>query len=149
MLRLEGTVVSGFGRGSAELGIPTANLDGDALARSLDGSVSGIFAAFARVFLDDDGNGNRNGHLSKKIFPAVLSVGYNPQFENEHRTCEPWLLAGPGELPRDFRGAKMRLLVACYQRAEAKFESLEKLIALIHEDAEVASRALAELEGEL
>ena len=89
LLRLEGTVVSGFGRGSAELGIPTANLDGEALARGLDGSVSGIFAAFARVFFDDDGEGGGEGgkeqHLSKKIFPAVLSVGYNPQFDNGER----------------------------------------------------------------
>lgn len=78
LLRLEGTVVSGFGRGSAELGIPTANLDGDSLARSLDGSVSGIFAAFARVFFE----GEDKKELSRTIFPAVLSVGYNPQFDN-------------------------------------------------------------------
>lgn len=81
LLRLEGTVVSGFGRGSSELGIPTANLDGGSLARSLDSSVSGIFAAFARVFLEGEGD----GELSKRIFPAVLSVGYNPQFDNGTR----------------------------------------------------------------
>lgn len=144
LLRLEGTVVSGFGRGSAELGIPTANLDGEALARGLDGTVTGIFAAFARVFFVEEGESGRN--LSKTIFPAVLSVGYNPQFGNDHRTCEPWILAEPGELPKDFRGARMRLLVACWQRAEAKFESLEKLIETIHDDGRVARLALAELE---
>ena len=143
LLRLEGTVVSGFGRGSAQLGIPTANLDGESLARGLDGSVSGIFAAFARVFFDDQGD----KELSKRIFPAVLSVGYNPQFDNDHRTCEPWILAEPGELPKDFRGAKMRLLVTAYQRAEAKFESVEKLVEMIIDDGRVARRALEELEG--
>ena len=40
----------------------------------------------------------------------------------------------------------MRLLVACYQRAEARFESLEKLIETIHDDGRVARRALEELE---
>lgn len=66
----------------------------------------------------------------------------------DHRTCEPWILTEAGQqLPNDFRGARMRLLVACYQRAEAKFESVEKLVEMIHDDARVARRALAELEG--
>ena len=91
LLRLEGTVVSGFGRGSAELGIPTANLDGEALARGLDGSVSGIFAAFARVFFKGEGGEGGGEELSKRIFPAVLSVGYNPQFGNGERDVECFL----------------------------------------------------------
>jgi len=97
LLRLEGTVVSGFGRGSAELGIPTANLDGEALARGLDGSVSGIFAAFSRVFFEKD------KVLSEKIFPAVLSVGYNPQFDNgeKERRGEKRRVFGWRERPRE------------------------------------------------
>ena len=40
----------------------------------------------------------------------------------------------------------MRLLVACWQRAEGKFESVAKLVETIRDDAVVARRALAELE---
>lgn len=145
LLKLEGRVVRGFGRGSSQLGIPTANLDGAALAKSLDGAVTGIFAAFARVFLEPPSPSS----ASPEIYPAVLSCGYNPQFDDgvEQRTCEPWILSPPGALPKCFRGARMKLLVVSYIRPEAKFVSVEKLIEQIHDDAEVAKVALRELEG--
>ena len=34
----------------------------------------------------------------------------------------------------------------CWQRAEAKFESVEKLVEMIRDDARVAQRALGEME---
>jgi hypothetical protein len=43
----------------------------------------------------------------------------------------------------------MRLLVACWQRAEGKFESVAKLVETILDDGRVARMALAELEEEL
>ena len=48
-LILRGTVIKGFGRGSKELGIPTANLDVDALGESLDGVGAGIYCGFAYI----------------------------------------------------------------------------------------------------
>lgn len=41
VLRLKGTVVKGFGRGSKDLGIPTANLDAESLVGSLAEAVTG------------------------------------------------------------------------------------------------------------
>jgi riboflavin kinase len=43
-LRLKGTVVKGFGRGSAQLGIPTANLDSASLSAALAHTVTGARA---------------------------------------------------------------------------------------------------------
>lgn len=40
---LQGPVVRGFGRGSATLGIPTANLPPESLITELAGAVSGIY----------------------------------------------------------------------------------------------------------
>lgn len=46
---LVGRVVSGFGRGSKELGIPTANLDPEALGSALDGVTPGVYCGWAAV----------------------------------------------------------------------------------------------------
>jgi riboflavin kinase len=48
-LLLRGMVIKGFGRGSKELGIPTANLDVDALGESLNGVGAGIYCGFAYI----------------------------------------------------------------------------------------------------
>lgn len=66
-------MVRGFGRGSSELGIKTANLDADALAGSLADAVTGIFAGWARV--GDD----------PTVYKTALSVGYNPHYGNTVR----------------------------------------------------------------
>lgn len=70
-LCLQGPVVRGFGRGSRELGIKTANLDADALAGSLADAVTGIFAGWARI--GDD----------PTVYKTALSIGYNPHFANK------------------------------------------------------------------
>ena len=48
-LRLRGPVVRGFGRGSKSLGIPTANLDAEALAGALGDAPAGIYFGWASV----------------------------------------------------------------------------------------------------
>jgi riboflavin kinase len=129
---LDGTVVRGAGRGSAQLGIPTANLDAATLDAALAGAVmGGIYAAFARV---DDG----------PVYPSAVSVGFNPHFPGQRvKTAEPWILAPEGALLPSFYGARLRLLVVAYIRGERAFASLDALIAAIHGDAAVARAALA------
>ena len=48
-LTLGGAVVKGFGRGSASLGTPTANLDSAPLATALEGVVPGVYIGWAQV----------------------------------------------------------------------------------------------------
>ena len=52
--RIRGTVVKGFGRGSRELGIPTANVDAASLSAALGEAVTGIYAGFASVGASDE-----------------------------------------------------------------------------------------------
>ncbi|KAM3065179.1 riboflavin kinase [Clarireedia jacksonii] len=47
-LRMEGKVVSGFGRGSKELGIPTANIPVDT-APWIDSAASGVYFGYASL----------------------------------------------------------------------------------------------------
>ena len=68
-----------------------------------------------------------------------MSVGWNPQFGNKHKTCEPWLLHAFHE---DFYGQELRLLVTGYIRPEQQFEDLDALVERIKEDGRVAEKVL-------
>lgn len=124
---LKGPVVKGFGRGSKELGIRTANLDAKSLAGSLAEAVTGIFFGWASV-------GNIPG-----AYKMVMSVGFNPFYSNKEKTAEPWILH---KFEQDFYGQELRLLVCGYIRPEASFDSVQDLVDRIHKDAEEARCAL-------
>ncbi|KAJ9104791.1 hypothetical protein QFC19_003932 [Naganishia cerealis] len=51
-LRMVGKVTKGFGRGSKELGIPTANLPDDAIGGLVNLGFTGVYYGFARVYPD-------------------------------------------------------------------------------------------------
>ena len=127
-LRLRGEVVRGFGRGSKELGIPTANLPADAYAELLCAAACGIYHGWAQV---DDG----------PVRKMVTSVGRNPFYGNKMRTVEPHILHAFSD---DFYGATLRLVIVGWVRSEANFESLEALIRAIRADIETARVALDE-----
>ena len=63
-LRLKGSVVKGFGRGSKELGIPTANLDADLLGDALSGAPAGVYCGWASV------------GPSAEVFKMATSIGW-------------------------------------------------------------------------
>lgn len=71
-IRLQATVVEGFGRGGKQLGCPTANLSSEDLGEQLERLPTGIYCGWATV----DGKGP---------FKAVASIGWNPYFQNEVR----------------------------------------------------------------
>lgn len=69
----------------------------------------------------------------------VMSIGWNPYFNNAEKTIEPWLLH---DFDDDFYGEELRLAIVGYIRPEANFPSLESLIEKIHEDRRIAETAL-------
>lgn len=64
VLLLSGAVVKGFGRGSKELGIPTANLDVDALGPFLDAVEPGVYFGWASI------------GSSSETYKMVMSIGW-------------------------------------------------------------------------
>lgn len=138
-LRMVSKVVRGFGRGSSDLGIPTANLcskEGYFGENSFDTLPTGIYWGFARI-----GHGSDDSDL----FKTAVSIGFNPTYGNEKKTVEPHLIAHPGDsrrhasscgesVLRDFYDEPIRLSVIGYLRPELPFEGLEKLIAAIKND---------------
>lgn len=105
------------------LGIPTANLDVAPLKVESDSLAPGIYFGWASL------NGSQGG-----IYGMVMSIGWNPFFDNSSKTIEPWLLH---EFKEDFYDQELRLTVLGYIRAEANFESLDALIERIHRDGDV------------
>ena len=120
-IEMRGPVVKGFGRGSTQLGIPTANLDIVPLKHQVDSLAPGIYLGFASI----------RGETHK----MVMSIGWNPYFDNSKKTIEPWLLH---EFESDFYGEELSLVVVGYIRPEADFTTLEALVERIHRDAQVA-----------
>ncbi|WVZ87996.1 hypothetical protein U9M48_034559 [Paspalum notatum var. saurae] len=131
-----GPVIKGFGRGSKVLGIPTVlnqlNIwphqftRRELFRRSVRAYIRGI------LWL----GGTFNPWY---IYKMVMSIGWNPYFDNSEKTVEPWLLHNFGE---DFYGEELRLAIVGYIRPEANFPSLESLIERIHEDGRIAEKAL-------
>ncbi|PWY69189.1 hypothetical protein BO94DRAFT_477893 [Aspergillus sclerotioniger CBS 115572] len=147
-IRLSGPVIKGFGRGSKELGIPTANIPADELAKYPNLPV-GVY--YGVVALDPSRFASQ-----EPILPAVLSIGYNPFYKNETKSIEIHLmppLSAPSptatvdgpvtfhKLP-DFYGTPLNLLLLGYIRPEFDYVSLEALVEDIRVDCEVARRSL-------
>lgn len=62
-LKMVGRVTKGFGRGSKELGIPTANLPDDAIGGLVNLGWTGVYYGFARVYPDvKEGEASEEDH---------------------------------------------------------------------------------------
>lgn len=117
---VETEVVHGDKRGR-ELGFPTANM----LLAQETRLAYGIYAVRALV----DG----------AILNGVASFGSRPQFDDGAPRLEAFLLDFSGDL----YGKRLRVELVAWQRAEAKFASVEALVAQMERDKAEARRLLA------
>ena len=121
--QLSGMVVQGAHRGRS-LGVPTANLS---VWAEHAVPANGIYACRAQV---GGATALRN---------AVTNIGTRPTFDNGVRTIEAHLL----DFDADLYGQTMALDFIAYQRPELKYDSVEALVAQMHEDVRVARDILA------
>ena len=122
----KGEVIKGFGRGSKELGIPTANFAEDVVNNLPDTLETGIYYGWSRV---DNG----------EIYKMVMSVGWNPYYKNEKKSMETHILQ---KFPADFYGCTLRILMTGYLRPEENYSSLDELIKAIRNDIKNADEEL-------
>ncbi|KAI9310884.1 hypothetical protein BX666DRAFT_2003562 [Dichotomocladium elegans] len=125
---ISGTVVKGFGRGSKELGIPTANLSEDAIEAMCTDFSSGIYYGWVQI-----------GDKGTEVYPMVMSLGWNPFYKNEKRSAEVHIIH---DFPNDFYGIAIRVMVLGYVRPEQNYPTLEALIRDILTDVQVAKTSL-------
>lgn len=126
----KGIVVKGFGRGSKELGCPTANFPVE-VVNNLPAEVeTGVYFGFAQV---------NKGEIHK----MVMSIGWNPFYQNTTKSMETHILH---EYENDFYGQELRVIILGYLRPEKNFTSLNELIAAIKNDILQAKNELEKAE---
>lgn len=74
---LEGDVTTGFGRGSKQLGVPTANLPPEPLAAALAALPTGVYFGWARL---EAGPGAPEA--DNAVHKMVMNIGRRPTFED-------------------------------------------------------------------
>ncbi|ORY72373.1 riboflavin kinase [Neocallimastix californiae] len=110
---LKGIITRGFGRGSRELGVPTANLPQDVADSASSVLETGVYYGWARACHNDN------------VYPMVMSYGWNPYYKNEKRSAEVHLI---NTFPEDFYGDELRVIVLSYIRPELNYSSLGNFI---------------------
>ncbi|KAA8565596.1 hypothetical protein MFRU_006g01760 [Monilinia fructicola] len=145
-LRMQGEVVSGFGRGSKELGIPTANIPVTNVSW-IDSVASGVYFGYAALDLPASHSALQStppptsapANPNTRLYPMVMSIGYNPFYRNTVRSAEVHILS---KFSSDFYGAQMRVKILGYIRPELDYVDKESLVRDIETDIEVARRSL-------
>ncbi|OBT97685.1 riboflavin kinase [Pseudogymnoascus verrucosus] len=154
-LRMRGAVEKGFGRGSKELGIPTANLPVTSAAW-IATAESGVYFGWASLQLssshpshpanDKEADKDAAEFVPEekqkegwRVFPMVMSIGYNPFYGNTVRSAEVHIMH---PFPADFYGTQMALSILGYIRPEYDYVDKESLVKDIREDMAVAERSL-------
>jgi riboflavin kinase / FMN adenylyltransferase len=130
--RVEGVVVRGHRRGRA-LGFPTANLETlQHTAIPADGVFSGWLVSLA-------GDG-----AELERWPAAISVGTNPTFDERERTVEAYAL---GRDDLDLYGRHMAADFVTRIRGQARFGSVAELVEQMRGDVAAARDVLASQPG--
>lgn len=118
---IAGEVIKGDQRGR-ELGYPTANFDlGDTVHPAY-----GIYATLARIEGEEEWR------------PAATNIGIRPMFEVPTAQIETFIF----DFDREIYGKTLHVRPVQYLRGEAKFDSLEDLIAQMDKDCEQAREIL-------
>ncbi|XP_013916573.1 PREDICTED: riboflavin kinase [Thamnophis sirtalis] len=121
-----GEVVRGFGRGSKELGIRTANFSEEVVDSFPSDISTGIYYGWGCVGTGD-------------VHKVVLSIGWNPYYKNVKKSVETHVIH---PFKEDFYGEVLSIIIVGYIRPEQNFDSLDALIAAIQHDIDEAKNLL-------
>lgn len=121
-----GEVVTGFGRGSKDLGIPTANFPAS-VVKSLPNEIdTGVYFGFANI---DNG----------PVYKMVMSVGWNPYYQNKQKSMETHIMH---KFEDDFYGKQLKIVMLGFIRSQRDFNSVDELIKAINYDISLADKHL-------
>ncbi|MBC6822692.1 bifunctional riboflavin kinase/FMN adenylyltransferase [Corynebacterium sp. LK33] len=136
--RVDGDVIPGQGRGGAQLGFPTANID---FAEGLAIPADGVYAAWFTVQPtaarpEPDPKGDIEFGVR---YPAAVSVGTNVTFGDTDRTVEAYVI----DRHADLYGTAGQVEFVDRIRGMEKFDSVEKLIDRMNQDVADTEAILA------
>jgi hypothetical protein len=118
---IQGIICTGFGRGSREIGFPTANVDFSGKMDILPGVYAGIV----------EFNGNR--------YKGAVNVGWCPFYENKDLSYEVYIL---NEFRESLVGMFLRCELSFYLRSEASFRKIDDLIQAIRLDVALCDQLI-------
>lgn len=122
----KGKIIKGFGRGSKELGIPTANFPEEVVSDLPETIETGVYFGYANV---DKG----------PIYKMVMSIGWNPFYGNTKKSMETHIMH---KFDGDLYDQELRVAILGYIRGEKNFPNLEALIEAINNDIKTADKEL-------
>lgn len=126
---VRGEVVKGDQRGR-ELGYPTANVP---TSGGLAAPADGVYAGWLRRL-------DPSGRIDASPLPAAISVGTNPTFDGEReRRVEAYVLDRDD---LELYGVEVEVSFVGRIRGMHRFDSVEELVATMHEDVEGTRRVL-------
>lgn len=155
-IKFASSIIPGYGRGSADLGIPTANIP-IADVPVLDALDTGIYYGLVQILKTEKPSEKKNSEFQKDRvvdfqytnrlsdteigtpLPMVMSVGWNPFFKNESKSAEIHIIH---KFEHTFYGAAIKVMVLGYLRPEKNFTSLEALVDEIHNDIKESNEKL-------
>lgn len=159
-IKFASSIIPGYGRGSADLGIPTANIP-IADVPVLDALDTGIYYGLVQILQTDKPSEKKTSEFQKDrvvdfqytnalsskeinaVLPMVMSVGWNPFFNNDQKSAEIHIIH---KFAHTFYGASIKVMVLGYLRPEKNFTSLEALVDEIHNDIKVSEEKMDKVE---
>lgn len=132
---MRSTVIHGYGRGSSELQVPTANLKlSDEILAQLSPFYETVLCGWGCIEAPAIGSETSDGaslQVPSGPYPFVMSVSTNPHFKNPKVSVEPHFLH---KFEKDFYGAVVRIVVLGKIRDSVAFKSIDDLRAQINDD---------------
>ncbi len=127
--RVDGRVIHGQGRGGAQLGFPTANID---FAEGLAVPADGVYAAwFSATATDQRPSPDEAGDMEFGVrYPAAVSVGSNVTFGDTHKTVEAFVI----DRHADLYGVDGHIEFVGRIRGMEKFDGIDALIECMNLD---------------
>lgn len=122
----QGEIIKGFGRGSKQLGIPTANFAEDVIEKLPPEIETGVYFGYASI-------------NNSPVYKMVMSVGWNPFYKNQKKSMETHIMHKFNE---DLYGKMLKVVMLGYLRPEQDFSSLDDIIKKINEDIQQAEELL-------
>lgn len=131
---MEGEIVQGYGRGSKDLGVPTANLSIPDVEEQIAGLPLGVYFGWAQLLDSDDG-----------VYKMVMNIGKRPTFVKDNSPDSSVEAHVMHSYDHDFYGQTMKVVLLGYLRPEIPFSGLQELLNRINTDIGISK---TQLDGE-